>query len=189
MIHFAENAWTSEGRLSVGRIHYQIGQNGLSMFSHRSWQPLLGPKKSPSQSIHIGPKIHIVAKYIWHYQTKFWQLLLEIVVGKVYPICQNWRLFWPKYHQPFKRSRQIFLFDSPPCSHNMYLWFYISRFAWTFFWPSIGCHELCPLKCCLKLKKIYERNKFWRNVPVVRRTWMKQSPSNIKKFLNMLNCS
>ena len=27
-----------------------------------------------------------------------------------------------------------------------------------------------PLKCCLKLKKIYERNKFWRNVPVVRRT-------------------
>ena len=28
---------------------------------------------------------------------------------------------------------EIFLFDSPSCSHNMYLWFYISRFAWTFF--------------------------------------------------------
>ena len=33
MIHFAENAWTSEGRLNVGRIHHQIGQNGLSVFS------------------------------------------------------------------------------------------------------------------------------------------------------------
>ena len=33
MIHFAENAWTSEGRLNVARIHHQIGQNGLSVFS------------------------------------------------------------------------------------------------------------------------------------------------------------
>ena len=30
-------------------------------YTHRSWQPLLGPKKSPSQSIYIGPKVHIVA--------------------------------------------------------------------------------------------------------------------------------
>ena len=28
---------------------------------HRSWQPLLGPKKSPSLSIYIGPKVLIVA--------------------------------------------------------------------------------------------------------------------------------
>ena len=33
MINFAENAWTSKGWLNVGRIHHQIGQNGLSVFS------------------------------------------------------------------------------------------------------------------------------------------------------------
>ena len=33
MIHFAENAWTSEGCLNVGRIHPQIGQNRQSVFS------------------------------------------------------------------------------------------------------------------------------------------------------------
>ena len=30
---------------------------------HRSWQPLLGPKKSASQSIYIGPMVHIVATW------------------------------------------------------------------------------------------------------------------------------
>ena len=34
---------------------------GTTTLTHRSWQPLLGPKKSPSQSIYIGPKVHIVA--------------------------------------------------------------------------------------------------------------------------------
>ena len=33
MINFAENAWISKGWLNVGRIHHQIGQNGLSVFS------------------------------------------------------------------------------------------------------------------------------------------------------------
>ena len=36
MILFAEKAWTSEGRLNVARIHHQIGQNGLSVFSEIS---------------------------------------------------------------------------------------------------------------------------------------------------------
>ena len=31
MIHFAVTAWTLEGRLNVGRIYHQIGQNWLSV--------------------------------------------------------------------------------------------------------------------------------------------------------------
>ena len=48
MIHFAENAWTSEGRLNVGRIHHQIGQNGLSVFKH------LQQNESYFHNLHIN---------------------------------------------------------------------------------------------------------------------------------------
>ena len=34
MIHFSENAWTSEGRLNLGRIRHNIGQNRLSVQWH-----------------------------------------------------------------------------------------------------------------------------------------------------------
>ena len=30
---------------------------------HSSWQPILGPKKSPSKSTYIEPKVHIVATW------------------------------------------------------------------------------------------------------------------------------
>ena len=30
---------------------------------HSSWQPILGPKKSPSKSTYIEPKVHTVAAW------------------------------------------------------------------------------------------------------------------------------
>ena len=61
------------------------------------------------------------------------------------PICQNWRIFQPKHHRPFKRSADIEFFYSVPCSHNMFLWSYISRFAWTFFLAQVIVRMSCEL--------------------------------------------
>ena len=39
---------------------------GTTTLTHRSWQPLLGPKKSPSQSIYIGLKDSPLGDSSWH---------------------------------------------------------------------------------------------------------------------------
>ena len=67
------------------------------------------------------------------------------------------------------RSADIKFFYSSPCSHNMYLWSDIDRFAWTFFGPSNHWHgmscdivisfTLCVLMyICLALLKLFSKH-------------------------------
>ena len=75
MIHFAENAWISEGRLNVGRIHHQIGQNGLSVFSDISEVQAFS-----TYELGLNGLCHIRGTFYWPQDSNLWSVRMYTIV-------------------------------------------------------------------------------------------------------------